>query len=75
MQKSKDRAKFNPQFVKNGAWERLGEVLETGPLQDPQKVVPAYAFLGPFGDMWPIFGATWGQVGAKWRPKGPKTEA
>ena len=41
----------------NGAWECVGEILETDPLQDPENVAPSYAFSRPFGATWSIRGA------------------
>ena len=61
----KNDAQTGPKSIKNDAWERQGAILETGPLQDPQKVNASDTFFDPFGATWPIWGATWAQPGAK----------
>ena len=71
---TKNGAKIDAKSIKNDSWERLGEVLGKGLLQDPQIWGTPDAFLDPFGATWSTLGATLGPLGAKWRPKGAKMD-
>ena len=65
-------AKINLKSIKNGAWERLGRVLETGWFQEPpQKRSPIVCFTH-VGDIGRILGATSSHLAPNGCPRGPK---